>query len=311
MIPQFLRQPNSVGSISRKTRSRFVEKTLLSLSKILTVSVNRYLLSSRNGFLQKMPDIIKVWALIFFPVAVSLVNHIVFQFFFLFIILLFSFTSKVNFWLIARHVVIYVLIFGFLVSLPASLNIFNEGKILVKIFSFNHGYHWWIYNIPQEIGITREGMIFVGRMCFKIFNSVSFVLLVIATTGFENTVRALRSLRVPHFFLLIITLTYHYIIVISRNLHQSFQAMRLRWWNSTQSPLEKEIASGRIGFLFRKGWENYELTYKSMIARGFTGEFRLINSNNKSKLGYVIGFFMFALLLLIVYIDRNGFSISY
>jgi len=306
MIPPFLQQPNEVNDVKRKPRAQYIEKTLINLLRVFSVAANCFYLSNQKGLLQKTPPVMKVWLLLLFLGVVSVVHHIGSQLILLSITIGLSILSRINFVTIVRQALLYVLLFGLLVTLPASLNIFNEGTMIFRLIHFEHPHQWWIYHIPSEIGITREGLGYVLRICLKILNSVSFVLLIFSATGFENMIQGLRTLRVPHFFLLTLTLAYKYIVILSQNLFQSFQAMSLRYWLRSQSAVEKEITGGRVGFLFRKGWEQYELTYKAMIARGFNGEFKLLNENDFRPVHFGIGGVLIIIMAAVIYIDKLG-----
>lgn len=306
MIPSFLRQPNEVNQVERRPRAQYIEKTLLNLVRVFSLATSRFYLSDRKGLLQQTPEVLKVWMMLVFLIVVSIVHHLGSQLMLLAVILGLSIFSRINFWHIVRQALLYVLLFGLLVTIPASLNIFNEGKIVLPVMTFEHAHRWWIYSIPKEIGITREGIEYMARISLKILNSVAFVMLILSSTGFEHLVRGLRSMRIPAFFLLVLTLAYKYIVILSQQLYQSFQAMSLRGWNRTNTPLEKVIASGRVGFLFRKGWEQYELTYKAMIARGFSGDLRMVKNNDYKPVNYLIGLGLVAMLAFVIYFDRHG-----
>ncbi|MGC8825101.1 MAG: energy-coupling factor transporter transmembrane component T [Bacteroidales bacterium] len=306
MIPPFLRQPNEANQVERRPRTQFVEKNLLNLVRVFPRATNQFYLSDRKGLLQQTPEVMKVWMILVFLMVVSIVHHLGSQLMLLSVTLGLSIFSRINFWHIVRQTLLYVLLFGLLVTFPASLNIFNEGKIVFPVMSLEHPHRWWIYSIPKEIGITREGIEYMARISLKILNSVAFVLLILSTTGFEHLIRGLRAIRIPAFFLLVLTLAYKYIVILSQQLYQSFQAMSLRGWNRTNTPLEKEIASGRVGFLFRKGWEHYELTYKAMIARGFNGDLKIVKKNGYKPVNYMLGLGIVVMLAFIIYIDRHG-----
>ena len=52
--------------------------------------------------------------------------------------------------------------------------------------------------------------------------------------------------------------------------------------------LEAEnLIAGRIGYLFKKSWERYELTYQSMMARGFDGSFNVYYFDKLKRIDYI------------------------
>lgn len=66
-------------------------------------------------------------------------------------------------------------------------------------------------------------------------------------------------------------MSYKYIFVLSQTVEEAYQALKMRWWSRGSVVKAEKIIAGRVGYLFRKSWERYELVYQSMIARGFDG----------------------------------------
>ena len=65
--------------------------------------------------------------------------------------------ARLKIFQVYRKIFFLAFIFGFLVVLPASLNVITPGKIIFNIITFNKPSHFWIYNIPQNIGFTENG----------------------------------------------------------------------------------------------------------------------------------------------------------
>jgi cobalt/nickel transport system permease protein len=136
---------------------------------------------------------------------------------------------------------------------------------------FSEEHKWWIYKIPKEISITFEGIQVVLKLTLKVINSVSIVLLIISTTTFERLVKSFSFFKVPGIFLLTLTMSFKYIFILSQTIEETYCALKMRWWNRGALKDAEEIVTSRIGYLFRKSWEKYELAYQSMTARGFSG----------------------------------------
>src|SRR5208283_3021912 len=119
--------------------------------------------------------------------------------------------SRVNVADFYKRVFFLGFFFGFAVALPASLNTITGGEVVMRLVELPKPYDFLGYHIPRLIGITRQGITGVMMLTLRVANSVALSLLVISTTPFPSLVRALKVLRVPDVFLMILTLTYKYI----------------------------------------------------------------------------------------------------
>ena len=82
-------------------------------------------------------------------------------------------------------------------------------------------------------------------------------------------------------------MSYKYIFVLSRTVEETFFSLKMRWWNRGSVSEAENLIAGRIGYLFQKSWEKYELTYQSMIARGFDGSFNIYYFDRLKNTDYV------------------------
>jgi cobalt/nickel transport system permease protein len=166
-------------------------------------------------------------------------------------------------------------IFGFLVVLPASLNIITPGKIIFNLVTFEKPSHFWIYNIPQNIGFTENGLQVVLLVFLRVLNSVSFALLIVFTTPFSSFIKSFKIIGVPDTFLMIISLAYKYIFILSRTIEETYFALKSRLAGNIKSKNIRNLISGRIFFIFNKSGMIYENTYLAMVSRGYDGKVKL------------------------------------
>jgi cobalt/nickel transport system permease protein len=307
MIPQFLKQPNNNKINYRKQNLRFIDRTLQNLTKLITSTFDAYYLSSKKGLLQNTHNSIKLISLFLFTFVISITRHLPVQLLVMLVIPLLCYLSKINYLDIFKKSLIVAFIFGFLVFLPASLNLFSKGDVAIKLFSLQNDYRWWIYHLPKDIYITRQGLLYVLRMTLKIFNSVSFVLLIISTSSFDHLIRTLTTFKVPNVFVLVLTMTFKFLFILSKSMYQTFQAIKIRWWNHIDSTAALEITSGRFGYLFQNAWLQYDLTYKAMLARGFDNKVRLLNYEKFKSKDFLHAALMILFMTLIVIFDRYEF----
>ncbi len=288
MIPEFLLQKEKTPSENEpvKYKLSFIDKTMKNTASFITTSFTHYHTSKKPGLLQSVDSRVKVFFMIGFIVIINLTHNIAAQFTLCSIIFLTGIVSGIKLTRLYKKVALIGLVFGFLIFVPACLNIFTNGQPLITLLTFSKEHQWWIYKIPKEIYITREGVWLVLKLTFKVMNSVALVLLVTATTTFENIIKSLSWFKIPGVFLLTLTMSYKYIFVLSKTVEETYFSLKMRWWNRGSVIEAENLIAGRIGYLFQKSWERYELTYQSMVARGFDGTFKIYYFDKLKQIDY-------------------------
>jgi len=301
MIPSFLlqKEPNLAESKPVKNNLSFLDNTAKNASSFVLSSIYQQYTSQSKGLLQYIDSRVKVVFLILYILVINIshiyINQLIISIFVLFMYIL----SKINILKSYKKILFLGFFFGFLIFVPASLNIFTKGETLISLIQFSGKSGWWIYSLPNEISITREGIYLVLGLTFKVINSVSLVLLIVSTTSFERIIKSLSFFKVPDIFLLTLTLSYKFIFILSQTYEDTYLALKMRWWNRGKINDAENRIAGRIGFLFRKSWEKYEQTYQAMIARGFTGSanFNYFTPLKKTDFFFILIIILFPILL--------------
>ena len=151
----------------------------------------------------------------------------------------------------------------------------TPGKIVVPVIDFSRDYYFWIYHIPRNIGFTHEGIEMVTILSLKVMNSMALSWLIISTTPLSEIMRALKVFHVPDTFLLIITLSNHYIFSLSRTILDMYQARRSRTIRPPARGEGQRWIAGRVVHIFERSIARYEEVYKAMQGRGVSESYRL------------------------------------
>ncbi len=262
--------------VKKKHSLSFIDLTIKSIANIIKIVYIQSDTAGRKGFLQQLDARVKAIFLFFFIIIISLNRQVSSQLLitaFFFVLLVFS---NINLVFVYTKVFVLSFFFGFLIIAPAALNIVNNGEIIAKIFQFKNSHSFWIYHVPAVIGITKEGFWAVLRFYFKVANSLTLTLLIIYTTPFNDIIKSLKIFRIPNMLLLVLTLTYKFIFILSQTTEETYFAMKSRWWINTGESHANRIIAGRITHIFRKSWIKYEEIYRAMLARGYTGTVSVI-----------------------------------
>ncbi len=279
----------------------FVDKTLSKTANLINTGFVHVDLASKNGLMQLLDARIKVLFMLFFIVLVSIIGSIEKQLIVSSIIIVLFGFSRISILHIYSKILILGFVFGFLVVLPASLNVFQQGTIIFPIIELSSNKQFWIYLIPKNIGVTYEGSFFVLKFFVRLVNSLSLTFLIFYTTPFNDIIKSLKMLKVPDLFLMVILLTWKFLFILSQTVEETYMALKSRWWERTHGSQARQIVAGRILFIYRRAWIKYDETYKAMISRGYNGHVQLLYA---SKIGikdtFFIGFFVIIGILLLL-----------
>jgi cobalt/nickel transport system permease protein len=282
-VPSYLRESSHVRHAIANVKTAklsFIDKTILNSARAVKSIYLQAENAAKENFIHKVNPYVKLISLIYLVVVISIVNNPVAQiliatlFFSLYII------ARLNVFQVYRRIFFVAFFFGFLVILPASLNIITDGKIIFNLITFDKPVHFWIYNIPENIGFTENGFQVILLVFLRVLNSVSFALLIVFTTPFSSFIKSFKIIGVPDTFLMIISLAYKYIFILSRTIEETYFALKSRLIGNIKSKNIRNLIGGRIFFIFKKSRIIYESTYFAMVSRGYNGKVKLYSQYN-------------------------------
>jgi len=278
-IPSYLlKTANSqyeFAEVRRRSRLSFLDKTILNSANVIKSIYIQAENASKRNIVQRINPHVKFISLIYMAIIVSIVSDLTSQITLTALIFAFYILARLNVFQVYRKIFILTFVFGFLVVLPASLNVITPGKVIFSLIIFDRPYHFWVYNIPQNIGFTQNGFQVVTLLFLRVLNSVSFALLIVFTTPFPSFIKSFKIIGVPDTFLMIISLAYKYIFILSRTIEDTYFALKSRLSGNIKNSNIRKLISGRIFFIFKRSVITYENTYYAMVSRGYQGKIRL------------------------------------
>ena len=274
-IPPYLLEPfNDQTDLHDKkgVRLTFLDKTLMNAASAAKSIYSQAENASKEGIIQKINPNVKLFSLIYLIIIISVADNLTAQIFTTVIIFSFYLIARLKVFRVYRKIIILAFIFGFLIVLPATLNIITPGKIIFNLATINKPLNFWIYSIPQNIGFTDSGIRVVSLVFLRVLNSVSFALLIVFTTSFPGLVKSFKLIGVPDTFMMIITLAYKYIFILSRTIEETYLALKSRLSGNIKNSNLRNLIGGRIFFIFKRSAVIYENTYFAMVSRGYQGK---------------------------------------
>lgn len=277
-IPLFLLERPAPESFARSEgvlKMPFIEKGIHHLADVIKTGYIQWETASKDDFFQKIDARVKILFLLFYVVIVSLKRDIAAQVVIGAFVFILALISRLNIVAIYKRVLFWGFIFGFLVALPSAFNIITQGEILVPILRLSKHYSFWIYHVPEEIGITKQGIYGVLMLTLRVMNSLALSFLVSFTTPFPEIMRALLMLKVPDTFVIILTLSYKYIFMFAKTVEDIHLAKKSRLASRVSNAEARRWIAGRFAFIFKKTQLRCEEIFKAMVGRGFSDNIRL------------------------------------
>lgn len=277
-IPLFLlERPNSNPRERplRRVKPSFVSKGLEQVSSILRTGLIQWDTASRKGLLQSIDARVKVLFLIIFIVIVSLKKTIISEAAIGFFLMGLALASGLHITRHYRKILLLTFIFGFLLALPSALNIITPGEIVLPVLHLEKSHTLGSLTIPQDIGITGEGLWRVSILSLRLMNSLSISFLVLATTAFMEFIKALKVFRVPDVFMMIIILSYKYIFIFVNIVQDMHLAKKSRLLGPERDAEGRKWVAGRLAFMYHKSQQRCEEVIRAMIARGLSDSVKL------------------------------------
>jgi cobalt/nickel transport system permease protein len=168
-------------------------------------------------------------------------------------------------------------LFTLLIVLPATLNIVRPGTPLLVLVRLARPVHLWLWTVPQEVAVTRQGAAAALLLVLRVGASVSLAALLTLTTRWAVLLKALRVLRIPVVFISVLEMTYRYVFLLMQTSAEMFTARRSRAVGGTGAAEHRRFATGVMGGLWAKTRATGEEVHRAMLSRGYTGEPRALS----------------------------------
>ena len=289
-IPDYLcnkgyRQPDLPLTV--RQRHSFLNRTIVHAAGAVKSIYLQAENASHGSFIHRIHPNVKLVSLIYLEIVISIVRHpaaqmaATFAIFFLFLL------ARLKLIQVYRKIFFLAFIFGFLIMIPASLNLVSPGKIIFNLVAFQAPSRFLIYQIPQNIGFTAEGFQVVSLVFLRVLNSVAFALLIVYTTSLPAFIKSLKTIGVPDTFLMVISLACKYIFILSRSIEETFLALKSRMIGNLHNSTIRKIVSGLIFNIFKKSMKRYEDTWHAMLSRGYRGKVILHTQQPLSPMDFV------------------------
>jgi cobalt/nickel transport system permease protein len=304
-VPSFLlERPSSDSFIQGRgsLKISFIEKGIHHLTEVIKTGYVQWETSSRDNFFQKIDARVKVLFLLFYVIIVSVKKNIPSEVLIGTFVFVLTLLSRLDIFNLYKRVLFFAFLFGFLIALPSALNVITKGEIIVPLLHLSRPYRFWIYQIPKEIGLTREGVYGVLMLTSRVMNSLALSFFVLHTTPFTEIIKALKVLKVPDTFLMIVILSYKYVFIFAKTIEEMYLAKKSRLAVKVSNAEARRWIAGRLAFMFKKSRLRCEEIFKAMLGRGFSNNIKFYGVKKLQARDWIAGAVLFLVGVLFLWI---------
>jgi len=125
--------------------------------------------------------------------------------------------------------------------------------------------------------ITAQGLTTAGYLVLRVAATTTLGFLLVFSTRWAHVLKALRAFRVPVVFVVILGMTYRYILLLLEAARDMFDARRSRTVGPLTGGERRRLVTQGAGVLLAKSLHLSGEVFLAMQARGFRGEVYLLD----------------------------------
>ncbi len=248
--------------MAAKDGGDFVAKTLAGITGALERAVFNEEQARLPGLLQGIDPRVKIIGAILLLLVTGLIHHLETMGALYAVILLLASASRLPLWGFVRRVWFGIPIFAAVVVFPSLFLL--PGRPLLVLLDLP----------PVWLSVTDNGLASVVLFVARVGTSVSLALLLVSTTRWTDLVRAMRVLKVPESFAVVLGMTYRYLFLLLRAADNLFLARASRTVGASSGGERRRWAAAATGTLMSRSVKMSGDVLLAMRARGFDGEIR-------------------------------------
>ncbi len=274
----------------RSRRGNLIHRTVNDVLSFIRNSVYTEEMADRRGLLQAADPRAKLVALGLLLGAVLATHKLDVLASLYLLVTALAVASKIPFLHFLKRVWVFMPLFAGIIALPILFSPVSPGRSVLILWRWADG---------TAFAVTDNGLWMASVLVLRVATSVSLAVLLVLTTRWAHLLKALRVFGVPRVFILTLEMTYRYIFLLIGIIQSEHMAKESRTIRRASLPAERHWATSRIGHLFLRSRQMGEEVYLAMLARGYSGEAKLLNPF-RLRAGDVAGLCACLMLLLLV-----------
>ena len=239
------------------SRAGVIEHTIDGLRSAMERALYADSVAERGGLLQQLDPRVKVLGLLALIVAAALSRRLSVIAAILVLGIVLAGLSRVSIATLASRVWIGALAFTGVIAVPA-------------LFVTPGTPAWTIPAIGWTV--TEQGIRTALYLILRVETAATLALLLVFTTPWAHVLKALRIVRAPVVFVVILGMTCRYILLLLETAHEMFESRKSRTVGQGTAGDRRRLAVSSAGVLLSKTYRLSGEVYLAMQSRGFRGE---------------------------------------
>lgn len=273
-LPDWMQQASCEESkkASFVRRTHFLGKSIRHMKQNIAEELVTEHFASQPGVLQQLDGRIKLVSVLMLVIAVGLTRNIMILMGVWLLTLLLMMIARLPVVTMQKRIWGIIPLITLLVSVPAMLNVFIDGEPLIMLYQGAQPSTVLGMDIPASIYISKQGLSAGIILCLRVGISLSMGILLVMTTPAARLFRSLNVLGVPDFMVMILEMSYRYLVLLLCLSIEMFEARQLRTVGNLSLPAKRKQVGSSIAALFAKSMEMTDEVYLAMRARGYIGK---------------------------------------
>ena len=238
-----------------------IESTLHHLSHSLSNALISEKIATRPAILQKIDVRIRLIGTLLLLIAVVLSHTYRGILVLLAIALGLAILSRVSLFTLARRVWTVVFLFTAVIALPAL--VLTPGPPISS-------------TLLGQFRVTEPGLRTAILLVLRVETAITLTAVLVLSTPWNKLLRATRALGLPAEIVTILGMTHRYIFLLLETASQMFESRKSRTVGLIRNAQQRSGAGKTAAVLMMKTMDLGNEVYSAMIARGFSGEVRMV-----------------------------------
>jgi cobalt ECF transporter T component CbiQ len=286
------------GRSGRRRRGGYLTASLDGIAARLHLSLGADELAAVPGWLQRLDPRPKLVGALALLVAVGFARQTTTLLLIAGVVAAAAATSRIPLGRFLRRVWLTVPLFTAFIALPAMLDVVTPGPVLVQLGTwFGH-----------PLSITAPGVAGAVRLVARTGASVSVVLVLTMTTPWHRLLAALGRLHVPTMFVVVLSMAWRYVFLLTGTVTDLFVARRARGAGATRgrdgARQGRTVVAATAGTTLSRSHQLSGDVYLAMVARGYTGPIHTRAEPARTPLDAVVAVVAIASACLTLGLDR-------
>ncbi len=270
-LPSWMNEPEEVLPVPDRQggRTHFMRRTMLEIGRALEQEMHNENMSRRDGFLQRIDARLKIAAVLMAVLLTALVHDIRILLVLYGLNVLLMMVSRLPAWTLQKRIWLTIPLLTLLLALPATLNLFNDGTPLLVICTLPGQLGNW--QAPEQLFISYQGARSALFIFLRVGLSLSWGVLLIATTPFSRLLSALHSFKIPSIIIMVLEMSIRYLALLLQLSLDMFAARQLRSVGQLSLRERQQQVGSAVGALFVSSILLSQEIHEAMVARCYTG----------------------------------------